>query len=228
MWVFLGLSLIFFFFATGGCAYAFGPGVHLELALKFLEKTAAFEGLLGLCFLYGNLVPDYFLSSGTLKKLFHNEETHLKLLTRAQSPGERAFVAGFGAHLKADKVAHERLVPALKRRLELPERLIHYYLEWTLERNRASKWYLLRGLLLWPAHQELDQFLIKALALDRYLFLTRKWVSLTSYRVFKIRRRRAPTNLALLFERCFQSAETRCLAEMATLIETPSGENRCG
>ena len=227
MWVLLGISLTFFFF-TGGSAYAFGPGVHLELALKFLEKTTIFDGLLGLCFLYGNLVPDYFLSSGTLKRLFHNEETYLKLLTRAQNPREKAFAAGFGAHLKADEVAHEILVPALKRRLELPERLIHYYLEWTLERNRAVKWYLLRGLLLWPGHQEEDNFLIKALALDRHLFLTRKWVSLTSYRIFKIKRRLAPTNLALLFERCFQSTERRCLAEMATLVETPSGENRCG
>ena len=227
MWlIFFGpLALVFL---LPKVALAFGPGVHIELALKFLEGGLfPAEGALGLAFLYGNLVPDYFVSSATLKVLCHRKEAFLSLLRQARNPEERAFSLGFGAHLAADRVAHEELIPALRRRLELPERLIHYYFEWTLERNRAASWYTLRGLLLWPGHRGLDLFLTRALALEPRRLMTRKWVSLSSYRLFKLKRRLPATSLAVLFERCFRAARRRCLEEMAIYLE-PSKEAGCG
>ena len=229
MWL-MFFGLFVFVFLLPKVAFAFGPGVHLELALKFLEGgllPLPAKGALGLAFLYGNLAPDYFVSSATLKALWHREEAFLSLLRQAQSPEERAFSLGFGAHLAADRVAHEELIPALRRRLELPERLIHYYFEWTLERNRATSWYLLRGLLLWPGHRELEAFLTRAFELEPRRFMTRKWVSLSGYRLFKLKRRLPATSLAVLFERRFRAARPRCLEEMAAYLE-PLKEARCG
>ncbi|NPA49823.1 MAG: zinc dependent phospholipase C family protein [Thermodesulfobacteria bacterium] len=225
MFLFL-LLVIFSFFSLPAEALAFGPGVHLELALKLLERFSELKGPLGFAFLYGNIAPDFFVSSAALKALFHTEKAYQKLLRKADNPFTSAFAQGFGTHLEADQFAHERLIPAFKRRLELPLRLIHYYFEWTLERNRASYWYFLRGILTWPGHRKLDQFLIRAFELDPRQLLTRKWVSFTGYRLFKIKRRLPPTNLAILFERRFQSTLPRCLGRMETLL-TSLEDKRC-
>ncbi len=208
-------------------ALAFGLGVHLELALKLVEKFPNFKGILGLAFLYGNIAPDFFVSSTALKNLFHTQKAYRRLLFKAENALTLSFAQGFGVHLEADHFAHKNLIPAFKRRLDLPLRLIHYYFEWTLERNRASYWYILRGLLTWPGHRELDNFLSQTFALDPLHLLTRKWVALSGYRLFKIRRRLPLTNLALLFERRFQGAQPRCLEQMESLILSENGERKC-
>ncbi len=207
-------------------ALAFGPGVHLELALKLLERLDGLRGSLGFAFLYGNIAPDFFVSSAHLKALFHSHEAQEKLLKEARSPFELSFAQGYATHLEADRFAHEVLIPAFGRRLELPLRIIHYYFEWTLERNRSFYWYFLRGLLTWPGHRRLDHFILRAFELEYRTLWTRKWVSLTSYRLFKIRRRLPPTGLALLFERRFQSVHHRCLERMGTLLKS-SGVKKC-
>ncbi len=226
------MNFLIFFLILGGFlllplkALAFGPGVHLELSLKLLEKGFFLEGATGLAFLYGSIVPDFFVSSSTLKALFHREEAFERLLKGASSPFQMAFALGYRAHLEADRFAHQDLIPAFGRRLDLPVRAIHYYLEWTLERNRLPYWYFLRGLLLWPGHRKLDRFLLDSFELEPRKFLTRKWVSLTSYYLFKIRRRLPPTNLALLFERRFQSIYPKCLDQMRASILS-SGVKGC-
>ncbi len=222
------ILVLILFLLTPKIVLAFGPGVHLELALDLLAKNLpSLKGVAGLAFLYGNIVPDYFVSSATLKALFHTEEAFKRLSRKAANDLERAFALGFGAHLAADQIAHEELIPAFKRRVDLPGKVIHYYFEWTLERNRAPFWFVLRGLLLWPGHRKLDFFLAETLALEPRRFMTRKWVSLTSYRIFKIKRRLSPTNLSLLFERRYQASKNRCLDKISAFLGLGPGEKIC-
>ncbi|AEH44906.1 hypothetical protein Thein_1035 [Thermodesulfatator indicus DSM 15286] len=210
---------------------AFGPGAHIELGLKLIELgPSCFRGLtgsLGLAFIYGNLAPDFFIAPARFKRLYHSFEAFEKLLLEAKSPDEIAFSLGYGTHLLADDVAHLHLIPALERRLDLPGRLIHYYFEWTLERNRGKNFFLLRGIYLWPGHRRLNQFMASSFGISTRIILSRKLLTLSTMRLAKIKRFIPPNNLVILFERKFQTALPRCLENMNQILFVEEADDAC-
>ncbi|WP_169352788.1 zinc dependent phospholipase C family protein [Thermodesulfatator atlanticus] len=210
-------------------SFAFGPAAHIELALKILaEGPGCFKnltGALGLAFIYGNLVPDFFIAPPRWKRLYHSFEAFEHLLLKAKKPCEHAFALGYGTHLLADKVAHEKIIPAFARRLDLPPRLIHYYFEWTIERNLSRNLFLLKGLYLWPGHRRLNLFVSSSFEIERHVMLTRKLITLSSMRLAKIRRRTPPNSLVKLFERRFLAALPSCLSEMQYVFHAKGANN---
>ncbi len=110
------------------CAAAFlalgalwGPGIHLDLALRVLgghrdgippERRRLLEGHAH-DFLYGTIAADVvtFKSYGGARGACHQWSVIARLEERAASAAEHAFVLGYGAHLAADTVSHNHFVP---------------------------------------------------------------------------------------------------------------------
>lgn len=112
---FSGLALLLLL--LGGSSW--GPGIHLDLALRALKRrTGASEGLL-LCrehredFLYGTIAADIvtFKSYGGARGACHRWTVIQRLRKLVREPAEEAFVLGYGAHLAADTVSHNNFVP---------------------------------------------------------------------------------------------------------------------
>ncbi|OAG26855.1 zinc dependent phospholipase C family protein [Thermodesulfatator autotrophicus] len=210
---------------------AFGPGAHIELGLKLIEIGPPcfreLTGSLGLAFIYGNLAPDFFIAPARFKRLYHSFEAFESLISRAQKPCEIAFSLGYGTHLLADNVAHGHLIPALERRLDLPGRLIHYYFEWTLERNRGQNFFLLKGIYLWPGHRRLNRFMASSFGLSSKVILSRKLITLSTLRLAKIKRVIPPSNLVLFFEKRFRAALPECLESMNQILGVKEADYAC-
>ncbi len=106
--------------AWPGEAHAWGPGVHLQLALDCLDKIALAAPALAHIikrypheFIYGSVSPDIFLSKMRAGYLFHchNWRMGRLLLSEAATDRLRASVYGYLVHLAADVVAHNYYVP---------------------------------------------------------------------------------------------------------------------
>lgn len=101
-------------------ALAWGPGVHLQLAVDALSNlTHVAPSLAHLMaqfprdFIYGSVSPDIFLSKMRAGYLFHchNWRMGRLLLGEAHTDRQRAAVYGYLLHLAADVVAHNYYVP---------------------------------------------------------------------------------------------------------------------
>jgi hypothetical protein len=101
-------------------AFAWGPGVHLELAVHCLDRVAIAAPVLADLltrfpneFIYGSVSPDIFLSKMRAGYLFHchNWRMGRLLLEEAKTDRLRASVYGYLVHLAADVVAHNYFVP---------------------------------------------------------------------------------------------------------------------
>ncbi len=101
-------------------AQAWGPGIHLQLALDCLDNIALAAPVIAKVvsrfprdFLYGAVSPDIFLSKMRAGHLFHchNWRMGRLLLSEATTDRLRASVYGYLTHLAADVVAHNYYVP---------------------------------------------------------------------------------------------------------------------
>lgn len=103
-----------------GEAFAWGPGVHLQLAVDSIANIAQAAPLIADLvgrfprdFMYGSVSPDIFLSKMRAGYLFHchNWRMGRLLLSEATTDRLRASVYGYLLHLAADVVAHNYFVP---------------------------------------------------------------------------------------------------------------------
>ena len=117
---------------------AWGPVAHLDFAGQLLAGVIPLAPVLmdlitkhADDFLYGNLAADVILGKNRAQDhdQCHSWDVARKLLVRArlQGPGQEAFMLGYMAHLGADVVAHNHIVPQMM--------VIHY------SKNRAGHLY---------------------------------------------------------------------------------------
>jgi len=98
-----------------------GPGIHLDLALRVMEKkgrklppeTQSILDENTIDFFYGNIAADIinFKSYGGARGACHQWQVLEKLSEVSKKDAEKAFVLGYGAHLAADTVSHNHFVP---------------------------------------------------------------------------------------------------------------------
>lgn len=103
-------------------APAWGPGTHIQLTTRLLERLRRARRLrpnqeLALrypgAFLYGNIAADIinFKAFGGIKNHCHNWNVHERLEALANDDESFAFILGYLCHLAADIVAHNHFVP---------------------------------------------------------------------------------------------------------------------
>ena len=103
-------------------ALAWGPATHLELARTITGNPAFLPAVIRVLiekyppdFYYGNIGADIVIGKNMVAELkhCHNWRFGFKLLKRAESDSQRAFVYGYLSHLAADTVAHNNFIPEM-------------------------------------------------------------------------------------------------------------------
>jgi len=103
-------------------AFAWGPGVHMVIALRTLDTAGSLFSAIGtiilsnpLEYLYGSLAADFFLMKGHMNSTrhAHHWKGGFALLDQARADEEKAYAYGFLAHLAADVIAHNVFIPNL-------------------------------------------------------------------------------------------------------------------
>jgi len=102
-------------------ARAWGPAAHIDFATESLRYLSLAVPLLRRlllahpdAYLYGNFLADNVVGKNRAPEPLHAHSWPVgrRLLDAAADPVERAFAAGYIAHLWADQVAHREFVPA--------------------------------------------------------------------------------------------------------------------
>lgn len=140
----IALAAVFALAAWLALGHSWGPGTHLDFALRLLRRKGhrlpkEIESLLHEHeqeFLYGNIAADiiHFKSYGGPKNDCHRWEVIERMESMAQSDGERAFVLGFLTHLAADTIAHNHFVPYHLARYARTKAVGHVYWEMAADR----------------------------------------------------------------------------------------------
>ncbi len=111
LWMVIVLVLVVF----PSESFAWGPITHIYLGTEVLALASVFPPAIykllrkhGEDFLYGNLMADSILWKRYLpeSESTHSWQTGFRLLDRARTGSERAFVYGYLSHLAADTVVH--------------------------------------------------------------------------------------------------------------------------
>jgi hypothetical protein len=119
-------------------SHAWGPGNHLEFALRVLRarrKLAPEPARLlrqeRAAYLYGNIAADIinFKGYGGHYNHCHRWTIVRDMRARAESPAEEAFALGYLSHLAADTIAHNHYVPYHLARYARSKGLGHLYWE---------------------------------------------------------------------------------------------------
>ena len=119
-----GLGAAAALFLVPSHVLAWGPVAHLDFAGQLLAGVIPLAPVLmdlitkhAADFIYGNLAADVILGKNRARdhEQCHSWDVARKLLVRARSqgPGAEAFMLGYVAHLGADVVAHNHIVPQM-------------------------------------------------------------------------------------------------------------------
>jgi hypothetical protein len=101
-------------------AFAWGPAAHVDHGLEILESLALLPPLLRQLlsahaddFLYGCCAADIVVGKNMARYAHHchNWQVGLRILEAARGDRQRAFAHGFLAHLAADVIAHNYVIP---------------------------------------------------------------------------------------------------------------------
>ncbi len=131
------LYLILFFFVflfIPHSAYAWGPSVHISVALSIVEQLDYGNAAIILSnvseYLYGSLAPDFILGKkySSHNKHSHNWQVGFRLLKDAKTDKEIAFAYGYLTHLASDAVAHGIMIPKLTQNTN-NKSAKHFYIE---------------------------------------------------------------------------------------------------
>jgi len=119
-------------------ALAWGPGVHIVIALNLLDDVSLILPSVTriitsspIEYLYGCLAADFFIGKSKMKKASHshNWDGGFKLLYEANDDPETAYAYGFLSHLAADVAAHNFFVPNLISAYKTGRKRNHLYWE---------------------------------------------------------------------------------------------------
>jgi hypothetical protein len=119
-------------------ALSWGPGNHLEFALRVMRARRKLPGAAARllrderpAYLYGNIAADIinFKGYGGHYNHCHRWTIVSEMRARARSTAEQAFVLGYLSHLAADTIAHNHYVPYHLARYARSKGLGHLYWE---------------------------------------------------------------------------------------------------
>jgi len=136
--------LILLLFLLPALALPWGPGNHLEFALRVYRarrkllpaSTARLLREQRSAYLYGNIAADIinFKGFGGHYNHCHRWTIVSEMRARAASPAEEAFALGYLSHLAADTIAHNHYVPYHLARYARSKGLGHLYWEMRADR----------------------------------------------------------------------------------------------
>jgi len=101
-------------------AYAWGPGMHVEVALSALSKISVVSPAIAAlmekfpeAFIYGAASPDIIVGKKLAGYLHHCHNWRMGRMIQKEARGERQTAAAYGylMHLAADIVAHNYFIP---------------------------------------------------------------------------------------------------------------------
>lgn len=163
-------------------AHAWGPGMHLDIALTVLEKIALVAPILRPLlkafpedFIYGAVSPDIFIK----KKLAgmdhcHNWRMGMLLLSEAQTDRQRAAAYGYLVHLAADVVAHNYFIPYKIIRSYQARVLSHAYWELRFDLTVPSRVWEIVPRVVRGNYREFDALLERVMKKTLFSFPTSK------------------------------------------------------
>ncbi len=101
-------------------SFAWGPATHLQLGWHIINNPAMLAApvkplleAFPYDYLYGCISADIVVGKRFTRELKHCHNWHVgfNVLSRAESPSQRAFAYGYLSHLAADTIAHNYYVP---------------------------------------------------------------------------------------------------------------------
>ncbi|MCD6151992.1 MAG: zinc dependent phospholipase C family protein [Deltaproteobacteria bacterium] len=171
-------SLLFVLLSCG-CASAWGPATHLELARELLAskdllplQVAAALACYPYDFLYGNIAADMVVGKKFVDPLrhCHTWPVAFELQDRICSPAQQAFVYGYLAHLAADIVAHNSFVPSKIVQYYHKKGALHLYWEMRFEVSVRHKLWKYAHLISRRSRWENDPLLARAITPTLFSF----------------------------------------------------------
>ncbi|OGP14841.1 MAG: hypothetical protein A2052_08440 [Deltaproteobacteria bacterium GWA2_54_12] len=159
---------LFILLVLPDAAFAWGPATHLELGKTMLENTKLLippaRALLEAYpydFLYGNISADIVIGKNLVEELkhCHNWKVGFKLLKKAESDSQRAFVYGYLSHLAADTIAHNHFIPEMMIRSFSSRTLRHIYWEMRFDALADKKVWQIPKKLVKEVHRDNDRLL---------------------------------------------------------------------
>ena len=111
------LAITFVITAVPVDLFAWGLETHVKIGTSILENVSfALIKQYPTYFLLGNIFPDFFTLLKDLSRFKRNLDTHSwgvvsKLFKSASKDADISFAHGYAAHLAADVIAHNYLIP---------------------------------------------------------------------------------------------------------------------
>lgn len=180
-------------------AHAWGPGMHVELALSALASAAlvapAIRGLIKRfpdSFIYGAASPDIIVGKKYAGYLHHchNWRMGWLILNEAESDRQRAAAYGYLMHLAADVVAHNYYIPVKIVRSFEARLLSHTYWEMRFDLGVPEKAWEKLSAVKRGEIEEFDRLLERVLRKTLFSFSTNKRIFNTILKLQKMRRLR--------------------------------------
>jgi len=164
-------------------AYAWGPGVHVEVALAALAKlsliTPPIRELIKKFpddFIYGASVPDIIIGKKLAGYMHncHNWRMGWLILNEADDDRQRAGAYGYLVHLAADVVAHNYFIPVKIVRSYNTRMLSHTYWEMRFDLGVSEHAWRRLGQVTRHEFKEFDDLLDRVLRKTLFSFKTNK------------------------------------------------------
>lgn len=117
--------------------YAWGPGVHLNIAANIIDPIKIISSSIGYVllnnldeFFYGALAPDFIIGKKYTKENRHSHNWNIAfdMLKYANTDREKAFSYGYISHLSADAIAHSIMIPSMVEKSKMRS-VKHLYIE---------------------------------------------------------------------------------------------------
>ncbi|MFA4874158.1 MAG: zinc dependent phospholipase C family protein [bacterium] len=201
-----------------GIAHAWGPGMHVEIALTALGKAALAAPFIAElmrrfpdAFIYGSASPDIIVGKKYAGYLHHchNWRMGKKILAAARSDRQRAAAWGYLMHLAADVVAHNYYIPVKIVRSYDARVLAHTYWEMRFDLGvRDESWERL-DMVTELDIEEFDKLLERVLRRTLFSFSTNKRIFNTILILQKMRGLRASLRLYAAHSRFGIAEENR-------------------
>lgn len=182
MFVYALLALVFFLL-TPAVAHAWGPGVHVEIALAALANAAlVIPPIRALMkahpddFIYGASAPDIILGKKLAGYLHHchNWRMGWLILNEASTDRQRTGAYGYLMHLAADVVAHNYYIPFKIIRSYDARTLSHTYWEMRFDLGASEEAWQRLGRVASHEFKEFDDLLNRVLRKTIFSFKTNK------------------------------------------------------
>ncbi|MBI4211263.1 MAG: zinc dependent phospholipase C family protein [Deltaproteobacteria bacterium] len=174
-------ALLFFLFPTA--AHAWGPGMHVETAMRVLADLSfvlpAIAALISKHpedYIYGTTSPDIILGKKYAGLQFHchNWEMGNLILSEASSDRQRAAAYGYLTHLAMDVVAHNFFIPYKIVRSYKTRLLSHSYWEMRFDLDVPDRCWKHLGKISVHEIEEFDELLKRVLKKTLFSFSTNK------------------------------------------------------